>query len=106
MEEGGADGVAVKVQVGEKGSSLQRVKNVWLTGLARLAVVTLFSVQVGPLNLGNRIFGKVPGNLVKEVVGLLYIYPMFHILTSSLSRIIILAGLQSPYYWEGETAGI
>ena len=69
MEECGADGVNVEVEVGEEEGGLEGVGDIGFAGPPHLSIVALFGEVVGPPDGFDGVFGEITGDPVNEDIG-------------------------------------
>ena len=78
VEQRPADGMAVQVQVGQKGGGGQGMGNVRLAGLAVLPAMAAVGVGISLFHQLRRLRGQIAGYLGKEGLGVLRFYPILH----------------------------
>ena len=78
VEQGAANGVAVQIQVGQKGGGGQGMGNVRLAGLAVLPVVAAVGIGIRLLHQLHRFGGQVAGYLSDQALGVGRFYPILH----------------------------
>ena len=78
VEQRPADGMAVQVQVGQKGGGGQGMGNVRLAGFAVLPAMATVGVGISLFHQLRRLRGQIAGYLGKKGLGVLRFYPILH----------------------------
>ena len=69
VEEGGADGVNIEVEVGQEEGGLERVGDIRLAGQPLLPFMALPGEVIGPPDRLDGVFGEIAGNPVNQDTG-------------------------------------